>query len=66
MILTGTVKAGDHGPDLQFLVELRGFEPLTPSMRMRICRSNGFGPISHFPVKCQVERQMTVSDRVAQ
>ena len=22
-----------HGPDLHFLVELRGFEPLTPSMR---------------------------------
>jgi hypothetical protein len=47
-------------------VELRGFEPLTPSMRMRICCSNGFEPISPFRVKCQVECQMTVSDRVAQ
>jgi hypothetical protein len=24
---------GRHGPDLDFLVELRGFESLTPSMR---------------------------------
>ncbi len=46
-------------------VELRGFEPLTPSMRMRVCRSNGFEPISHFRIKCQVECQMTVSNRVA-
>ena len=27
------VKSDDHGPDLLFWVELRGFEPLTPSMR---------------------------------
>ena len=28
----------DHdGPDLHFLVELRGFEPLTPSMRTMLC-----------------------------
>ena len=26
-----------HGPDLQFQVELRGFEPLTPSMRKAYC-----------------------------
>jgi len=26
-------QAGDQGFDLLFLVELRGFEPLTPSMR---------------------------------
>src|SRR6266576_6147277 len=28
-------RADDHGFDLRFWVELRGFEPLTPSMRMR-------------------------------
>ncbi len=26
-----------HGPGLHFLVELRGFEPLTPSMRKAYC-----------------------------
>ena len=26
-----------RGPDLYFLVELRGFEPLTPSMRKAYC-----------------------------
>ena len=29
-------KTDDHASDLQFLVELRGFEPLTPSMRTRL------------------------------
>ena len=33
MILTTTVYFNDHGCDLGKLVELRGFEPLTPSMR---------------------------------
>ena len=33
VILTEIFKASRHGSDLQFLVELRGFEPLTPSMR---------------------------------
>ena len=28
---------GRYGPDLHFLVELRGFEPLTPSMRKAYC-----------------------------
>ena len=27
----------DHGSDLQFWAELRGFEPLTPSMRKAYC-----------------------------
>jgi hypothetical protein len=30
------------GPDLQFQVELRGFEPLTPSMRTRVKRAAGW------------------------
>jgi hypothetical protein len=31
-------QARDHyGPDLQFQVELRGFDPLTPSMRKAYC-----------------------------
>jgi hypothetical protein len=33
MIFSVIIKAGDHGSDLQLWVELRGFEPLTPSMR---------------------------------
>jgi hypothetical protein len=28
-----TISSHDHGSDLQFQVELRGFEPLIPSMR---------------------------------
>ena len=35
MIWTETLRANCHGSDLQFLVELRGFEPLTPSMRTK-------------------------------
>ena len=46
-------------------VELRGFEPLTPSMRMRLGRSNGFEPISDSPVKCQIECQLMVLERAA-
>src|SRR6266480_3838085 len=33
--LDRALQAGDHGSELQFLVELRGFEPLTPSMRTK-------------------------------
>ena len=33
MIFNMIIKAEDHGPDLRVWVELRGFEPLTPSMR---------------------------------
>ena len=34
-ILVMITKMYDHGSDLQLWVELRGFEPLTPSMRTR-------------------------------
>jgi hypothetical protein len=37
MILTEPFRADDHGPDLHFLVELRGFEPLTPSDANEVC-----------------------------
>ena len=47
-------------------VELRGFEPLTPSMRMRMRHSNGFEPTSAFPVKYQLECQLLVLECVAQ
>jgi hypothetical protein len=33
MIFGMIIKAENHGPDLLVWVELRGFEPLTPSMR---------------------------------
>jgi len=33
MIFSMIIKAEDYGPDLRVWVELRGFEPLTPSMR---------------------------------
>jgi hypothetical protein len=33
MIFRMIIKAEDHGCDLLVYVELRGFEPLTPSMR---------------------------------
>src|SRR6266571_3937806 len=36
MILTEIFRTSNHGPDLHFLVELRGFEPLTASMRTRL------------------------------
>jgi hypothetical protein len=35
MILAMITEAGNYGSDLRFWVELRGFEPLTPSMRTR-------------------------------
>jgi len=40
MIFSVIIKAEDHGPDLLVWVELRGFEPLTPSMRTWKTRSN--------------------------
>jgi hypothetical protein len=39
MIFSVIIKAEDHGPDLLVWVELRGFEPLTPSMRRSYPRS---------------------------
>jgi hypothetical protein len=33
-----------HGPDLRFRVELRGFEPLTPSMRTRCATGLRYSP----------------------
>ena len=36
-ILSHDHQTGNHGSDLHFLVELRGFEPLTPSMRKAYC-----------------------------
>jgi len=33
MIFSMIIKTENHGPDLRVWVELRGFEPLTPSMR---------------------------------
>ena len=65
MIFARVVLPGDCRSDLGFLVELRGFEPLTPSMRMRIWRSNGFQSTSDSPVKCQLECQVMVLERVA-
>jgi hypothetical protein len=44
IILTGTAKASDHSSDLHFLVELRGFEPLTPSMRTRCATGLRYSP----------------------
>jgi hypothetical protein len=35
MIFSMIIKAEEHGSDLLVWVELRGFEPLTPSMRRR-------------------------------
>ena len=34
----------DQGADLRFLVELRGFEPLTPSMRTRCATGLRYSP----------------------
>ena len=44
MILTRTFRADDRGSELQFLVELRGFEPLTPSMRTRCATGLRYSP----------------------
>ena len=35
MIFSMIIKAEDRGSDLRVWVELRGFEPLTPSMRTK-------------------------------
>jgi hypothetical protein len=35
MIFSMIIKAEEHGSDLLVWVELRGFEPLTPSMRTK-------------------------------
>jgi hypothetical protein len=35
MIFSVIIKAENHGPDLLVWVELRGLEPLTPSMRIQ-------------------------------
>src|SRR5258705_2555793 len=40
-IFTMIAKVEDHGSGLRFWVELRGFEPLTPSMRTRMKSSQG-------------------------
>ena len=37
-------RTDDHGPDLHFQVELRGFEPLTPSMRTRCATGLRYSP----------------------
>src|ERR1022692_1550901 len=44
-----------HVADLVVWVELRGFEPLTPSMRTWMSHSYGLRPIPNSRVKCQVE-----------
>ena len=42
-LLRGTGQ-DNHGPDLRFQVELRGFEPLTPSMRTRCATGLRYSP----------------------
>jgi hypothetical protein len=59
-------RASDLVRDHDLRVELRGFEPLTPSMRTRIGHSNGFWPPSRFPVKYQLEWLMKMPRRVTQ
>ena len=44
MILAEHFRVGDHDSDLHFLVELRGFEPLTPSMRTRCATGLRYSP----------------------
>ena len=44
MILIRVTRANNHDPDLLFLVELRGFEPLTPSMRTRCATGLRYSP----------------------
>jgi hypothetical protein len=41
MIFGVIIKAEKHGSDLLVWVELRGFEPLTPSMRTRVKTRQG-------------------------
>src|ERR1700730_13192861 len=42
--LQGPVSQVDHGSDLRFWVELRGFEPLAPSMRTRCATGLRYSP----------------------
>src|ERR1700730_4801383 len=42
--LQGPVSQVDHGSDLRFWVELRGFEPLAPSMRTRCAIGLRYSP----------------------
>jgi hypothetical protein len=44
MIFGMIIKAENHGPDLLVWVELRGFEPLTPSMRTRCATGLRYSP----------------------
>ncbi len=44
MILTMITKLDKHGSDLRVWVELRGFEPLTPSMRTRCATGLRYSP----------------------
>ena len=44
MIFDATAEAVITASDLQFLVELRGFEPLTPSMRTRCATGLRYSP----------------------
>jgi hypothetical protein len=57
MIFNMIVKAEDHGPDLRVWVELRGFEPLTPSMRIQ-CSAGQTGQVIAFT---QLSSQRTVT-----
>ncbi len=45
MIFSMIIKAEDHGSDLLVWVELRGFEPLTPSMRIQ-CSTGQTGQVT--------------------
>jgi len=56
MIFAAIHRKDQQAYDLRFLVELRGFEPLTPSMRTRIYRSNGSGAIRSIGVIMQVRQ----------
>ena len=44
MILNDAARLTYQASDLQFLVELRGFEPLTPSMRTRCATGLRYSP----------------------
>ena len=44
MILEPIPASADQAPDLRFWVELRGFEPLTPSMRTRCATGLRYSP----------------------
>jgi hypothetical protein len=47
MIFSMIIKAEDHGSDLLVWVELRVFEPLTPSMRIQ-CSAGQTGQVTAF------------------